>query len=121
VIDGPTRLAFFELSGEVLPVLLLAFAVEARLLTPSRGIGGPDLSAALVLFLIFVLGEAIALEAVATGSATSDEGAIVAASIAAGIAGIGLTALSAGAAVPPFPRWARRLKRCATHDDESAA
>lgn len=121
VIDGPMRLAFFELAAEVLLILLLAFAVEVRLLTPSRDIRGPDLGAAIALFVVLAFGEAVSLHAVATGSATSDEGTIVGASIAAGIVGIGLAALSAAAAPPPLPRWARRRRRCGTPDDEPIA
>jgi hypothetical protein len=52
VIDGPTKSAFFEAAAQILPVLLLALALEFRLFTPGKRPGTGDLLDAVFLFLI---------------------------------------------------------------------
>lgn len=96
VSDGThLRPAFFEAAAQIIPVLLLALALEGRLLTPAADRRqGSDLLSVLVLLLMFALGERIALGAVGSGKATAEEGQIVIAVIVAGTTGIGVTALT---------------------------
>lgn len=126
LIQGPTSVRFFEVAAQVLPVLLLAFALEFRFLTPGSGPGTGDLLDVGLLFLVLAFGEWIALDAVATGVGTENEGTVVAASLLTGFLGVGIGAVTANATPPPRPAWAasafkRRLDRAATPERDDAA
>jgi hypothetical protein len=111
LIEGPTNVRFFELAAQVLPVLLLAFAIEFRFLTPGTRPGTGDLLDVLFLFLVLAWGEWIALDAVAKNGASGSEGTVVGAAILTGFVGVGLGAITANAEPPALPKWAERLRR----------
>jgi hypothetical protein len=112
-VKGPTTRAFFEATATIIPVLLLALAVEPRLFTPRTGPGAGDLIISFALLLVFGWGEAASLKAVANGHAPSGDGALVSATIVAGFVGIGLGALTANATPPTasLPSWLRNAMR----------
>ena len=89
VADGEhLKDGFFEAAAQIIPVLLLALALQGGMLSPA--VGRPfatDLLGSLFLFVTFLTGELIALEAVASGEASPDEGVIVIAVLAAGFVG----------------------------------
>jgi hypothetical protein len=108
LIHGPTNVRFFELAAQILPVLLLAFAIEFRFLTPGTRPGTGDLLDVLFLFLVLAWGEWMALDAVANNRANGSEGTIVGAAILTGFVGVGLGAITANATPPTRPRWVGR-------------
>jgi hypothetical protein len=65
---------FFELAAQILPVLLLAFALEFRFFTPGTRPGTGGIFDVSFLFLVLALGEWVSLDAVAAGAATENEG-----------------------------------------------
>jgi hypothetical protein len=84
-LDGrfqPQTTEFFGLAAQVIPVLLLAFILEARAFRHFYDKG--DLAYAVFVSAIVGYGEFVALRAVAEDKASSGAGAIAAATIAAG-------------------------------------
>ena len=111
VIDGPIELPFFEAAAQILPVLVLALALEFRFFTPGTRPGTGDVLDVTFLFFILAWGEWIALDVLGGNAASEAEGTIVAAAILTGFVGVAVGALTANATPPPYPRWAARLFR----------
>jgi hypothetical protein len=114
LVDGHAQKEYFEAVSQILPVLLLALAIEQRYFT--RGQSMPDLPPELqfgdaeekslarlytraariyaLMVLIFLgLGEWIAVEVLATGSSTTSNLKNTAGSLAAGFTALIVTAL----------------------------
>jgi hypothetical protein len=111
---GSAREQYFEAVSQILPVLLLALAIEQRYfagsqsmpkLPPELGFGEEEirklgrlygLSArlyALVVLIVLGLGEYISVEALATGQASSADLKLTAGSLAAGFTALIVSAL----------------------------
>jgi len=114
LVDGHAREEYFEAVSQILPVLLLALAIEQRYFTSSQAM--PELPAelefgndeieriarlyaftarvyALVVLFALGLGEWIAVEVLAAGSSSSTDLKITAGSLAAGFSALIVTAL----------------------------
>ena len=114
LVDGHAKDEYFEAVSQILPVLLLALAIEQRYFTRHQAI--PDLPPelqfaeaevkklarwysvaarlyALMVLLILGLGEWVAVEVLATGQSSGDNLKLTAGSLAAGFTALIVTAL----------------------------
>lgn len=89
---------FHEAGAQIIPILLLALALEGRTFQVARFRDPTELFAAFIVLGFLAVGEYCALRAVYSGQPAS--GDVVAAAIAAGFVGVAVLALSGG---PPPP------------------
>jgi hypothetical protein len=97
-VDPKAQPEFFSVSAQIIPVLLLAIALEARMLGTMRD--KTDLVLAVFVVSFLALGEFFALRAVAHGSGDGEAVSVVAGAIAAGFAGILVGAFGLPPAAP---------------------
>ncbi|MDQ3725150.1 MAG: hypothetical protein M3335_04540 [Actinomycetota bacterium] len=114
LVEGQAKEEYFEAVSQIIPVLLLALAIEQRYFTRHQAI--PDLPAelqfaekevkklsrwytiaarayALMVLLVLGLGEWIAVEVLATGQSSGDDLKFTAGSLAAGFTALIVSAL----------------------------